>query len=310
VPAADEDGKSIATRIARNPGGFDFPPTTPRSPFGRHVFAGGNTLVPAILRSHAEAAGAAGRAAAFTRAIELTRRQLRSETARLEIGEVMEEEGALTIPVRITNLAGHKLPTGYPSRRLWLRALLSDANGAVLFACGDFDGTGRILGADRKPLATERAGGEHAPHRTVITSADDVQAYESLLEDSDGEPTYTLLRAARYRKDNRLLPAGWSAEAANAAGIAPVGTERDSDFGGGSDTVVFRVEAGDAPRPLTFRASLHFQALSPRYAAEIFRWRTPETEAFRAFYEAADRVPELVDEAVRQIPPRVERAAR
>jgi hypothetical protein len=50
APAVDEDGAAIATAIAPRPGGGDFPPVDARSPYGRHVFVGGNTVVPALLR--------------------------------------------------------------------------------------------------------------------------------------------------------------------------------------------------------------------------------------------------------------------
>ena len=52
MPTRDEDGRTIRTRIVRNPMGRDFPPTRPREPFGRHLLVGGNTLVLAMLRDH------------------------------------------------------------------------------------------------------------------------------------------------------------------------------------------------------------------------------------------------------------------
>ena len=52
MPTTDEDGAPITTRIARD-GGRDFP-IPARSPYGRHVFVGGNTLIPAILRDSAQ----------------------------------------------------------------------------------------------------------------------------------------------------------------------------------------------------------------------------------------------------------------
>ena len=40
----------------------------------------------------------------------------------------------------------------------------------------------------------------------MITDQGQVQIYESLMRDTDGNITYTLLRASTYSKDNRLLP--------------------------------------------------------------------------------------------------------
>ncbi|MCA9568027.1 MAG: hypothetical protein KC656_09300, partial [Myxococcales bacterium] len=50
LPTESAQGVPIVTRIAHNPSGQDFPPTSPRSPVGRHILVGGNTLVPQMLR--------------------------------------------------------------------------------------------------------------------------------------------------------------------------------------------------------------------------------------------------------------------
>ncbi len=42
-----------------------------------------------------------------------------------------------------------------------------------------------------------------------ITQADQVQVYEPIIHNTDGDVTHTLLRASGYIKDNRLLPAGF-----------------------------------------------------------------------------------------------------
>ncbi|MGC8781083.1 MAG: hypothetical protein ACP5UQ_09485, partial [Anaerolineae bacterium] len=65
----------------------------------------------------------------------------------------------------------------------------------------DPDGTIAGNDADADPLKFE-------PHYDLITAADQVQIYEPIMGDHEGKVTYTLLRAARYLKDNRLLPAG------------------------------------------------------------------------------------------------------
>ena len=37
-----------------------------------------------------------------------------------------------------------------------------------------------------------------------------------------------------------------------------------------------------------------YQVLGARFAHELLAWDTPEMRAFRRFYEAADRTPEVV----------------
>jgi hypothetical protein len=135
VPTHDVDGAETETRIARNPGGRDFP-IPPRSPFGRHVFVGANTLVPAILRDNAEELGVQASREAFDATIALAREQLQERTARLTVESAEREADALKIVLRVRNLAGHKLPTAHPTRRVWLRVQARDAAGNVLFASG------------------------------------------------------------------------------------------------------------------------------------------------------------------------------
>jgi hypothetical protein len=110
----------------------------------------------------------------------------------------------LNVALRVSNLAGHKLPTGFPSRRVWIHLKVVDASGATIFESGAPPPDGRISGnaADQDRASIE-------PNYRTITQDDQVQVYETVMANSDGEVTFTLLRAARYRKDNRLLPRGF-----------------------------------------------------------------------------------------------------
>ncbi len=52
MPRQDVHGRPIATAIAHNPGGRDWPFLAARSPFGQHLFFGGNTYLTTLLRDH------------------------------------------------------------------------------------------------------------------------------------------------------------------------------------------------------------------------------------------------------------------
>lgn len=268
LPVRSADGEPIETRIARNPMGGDFPPIDPRSPYGRHVLVGGNTLLPALL-----AAGApADDRPAYAAVEALAAAQLARRSARLEIVGAAAAGGTLSFVARVENLAGHKFPTGHPSRRAWLRVRVRDAGGRLLFASGEHDRAGRLVGPGGRPLASERPGGAPEPHRATIRRAGEVQVYELAMEDRRGEPTDLLLRAARPRKDDRLLPAGWSADHADAARTRPVGTDGDADFVAGGDGVAYELPLPPgARRPLQVEAELLYQPLSPRLAAAYTR---------------------------------------
>jgi hypothetical protein len=297
VPTSDREGHPIRTRIARNPHGFDFPPIGERQPFGRHVFTGGNTLLLSILQAESEPPAAAG----YRAAIDETRHFLRERTARVELVRARFHEQRLLVEVAVTNLAGHKLPTAYPSRRVWIRLRVRDAADRVLFASGEFDDRGRMVDDAGNVLLTERAGGPVMPHRSTIAGPDEVPIYEAIMEDAQGDVTYGLLRGARYRKDNRLLPRGWRPDHARGPATQPAGIGEDADFRAGSDNVVYLLDIPPAAGPMRVEATLYFQALGARYAAELFTHDGPEMQAFHRRYEQADARPEVLDQAVRHV---------
>lgn len=309
TPTTDDDGAAIETRLAHNPMGRDFPFVKPRAPYGRHVFVGGNTLVPAIFRDRTDELGTLAPAAAFEATIAATRSQLTTRTARVAIEDVayyvQRGEKALNVTVRVENLTGHKLPTGFPEvRRAWLRARLRDATGAIVASSGEHDALGRILGASGAPLASELVGGPVEPHREAVALwKDEVALFEAVLADADGKPTWRLLRGASYLKDDRLLPRGWRPDHPDAAITAPVGLEGDADFTGGSDLVRFAFPAPEGA--LELEVALLYQPLGARFAAELFALDAPEIARFKAMFDAlpeVDRVPVVVAEARVQLP--------
>ncbi len=149
--------------------------------------------------------------AAFDQVIDLAREQLSSRTAQVEVGAGSRAGDALEVPVTVRNLAGHKLPTGHPTRRAWLRLRVWGGAGRLVFVSGEHDGAGRLVDRTGAPLPAEQAGGPTYPHRQRIAAEDEVQVWESVMHDEAGQPTYLLLRGEGYLKDDRLLPRGWSA---------------------------------------------------------------------------------------------------
>jgi hypothetical protein len=300
VPTADERGAPIVTRIARNPMGRDFGPTQERSPFGRHLVVGGNTLGLSLLRDHADELGVQAPREAFDALIAATREQLETRSARVTLLEPSRQGERLAFSVQVENLTGHKLPTAHPTRRAWLRVIVRDAQGGTVFASGTTDARGRILGAGGVPLPSERAGGPIEPHRDLIRSADEVAVFEAVMADADGAPTFTLMRGASWLVDSRLLPHGWDPGHAEAWRTASVGVDADESFLPGSDRVSFELRAvGEGP--LSVEASLVYQPLSARWVDELFRWETPEIELLRSQLETADRTPEVLGTARRTL---------
>jgi hypothetical protein len=288
MPTTSVDGNPITTRIARSPPGGDFN-INARDPFGRHVFAGANVLMPAIINAERDILNPQAPSGAFEATISMARQRLEEETATLAVTNVEHAGGALSFQVTVGSQAGHKFPTGFPSRRAWLRARVLNAAGETLFVSGAFNAQGRLVDGAGNVLDVEKANGPFEPHHDRITASDQVQVYEQVMGNSAGQRTPSILRATAYLKDNRLLPAGYDAQHQSHATTAPVGVV-DGNFVGGEDRVTFAVELG-SQAPARVEVALFYQTVGGRFVTDLFQVDTPEVRAFRTMYDRADVTP-------------------
>ncbi len=114
-----------------------------------------------------------------------------------------------------------------------------------------------------------------------------MQIYEPILGDGGGAVTTGLLRAARYLKDNRILPRGFDKQKAGKT-IAVVGRAlEDPDFTGSGDRVRYSVDLGDAKGPFTLEAELLYQPIGYRWAVNLKEFDAAEPRRFVRYYEAA-----------------------
>jgi hypothetical protein len=145
-------------------------------------------------------------------------------------------------------------------------------------------------------------GGPLEPHHGQIDDDAQVQIYQSVLADGEGVPTFRLLRAVTYAKDNRILPLGWQPDGPHADETGPELGSNDADFVGGSDTVTYSVTAPAAAGPYDVEVALWYQPIGARFAAELFELDAPEIRAFERIYDATDRAPEAVASATTTVP--------
>ena len=275
-------------KIARNPRGLDFNIETRRG-VRAHTFVGGNALMLDLLRENAEAFGVEAPAAALDRLAQATRAQLAHSTAELSIGGVRRAGTTLAFDVEVVNLTGHKLPTGYPSRRAWLSVEVRAGNDTV-FSSGAHDADGRLVGVENELTLA---------HHDRVTEASQVVVYELVAEDSAGTPTTSLVSMAARTKDSRLLPAGWRADGPHADATRPVGTDGDDDFGPGGDVVHYRLELpGLGSSRAVIVAQLHYQAIPPAWADGLRDSGTSEAAAFLGAYDSLEKRPETIAVAV------------
>ena len=100
-----------------------------------------------------------------------TIRQLQHDTAVLTVSAPTRRASTLAFEVDIQNLTG-QLPTGYPSRRLWLHVTVKDERGEPVFESGAITSTGAIVGND-----SDENSQRHEPHYEEITRSDQVQIW-------------------------------------------------------------------------------------------------------------------------------------
>ncbi len=252
----------------------------PRRDVARHVFLGGNFFVPGLLNSHRDALGVVAEPLEMESAVARTKSHLESSSAELAIRGAAVEAGVLRAEVGIENLAGHKLPTAYPSRRAWVHFTVLDRDGAPVFESGRLNADGSIAGNDN-----DADGSRFEPHYAEIGDPDQVQIYEPILGAPGDKVTTVLLAATHYLKDNRLLPLGFDKATADDPVAVRGGAREDEDFKAGSDKVRYAVSLGQAEGPFTVRAELLYQTLSFRWARNVGDHPSEEAARFLSYYK-------------------------
>jgi len=258
-----------------------------RSPFFRHHFVGGNTFMLKMLKAHGDELGVTADARHFDSTIALTMRQLTQSTVRLT-GSAAARGDSLVIDVGIENLTGHKFPTGFPARSAGVHVAVRDHNGALVFESGKPKPDGRI---------TSIAGYE--PHHQIISTGSQVQIYESVMEDVAGNATDHLLRGAKYKKDNRLPPRGFSAASMKNDTVGVHGeASLDDDFnssggsyGTASDEIHYIIPLSGVNGPFDVTVEMLYQSIKPEFTDHMFVHDIDEINRFKGYYQQADKSP-------------------
>ncbi len=261
-----------------------------REPFFQHYFVGGNTFVLEILANWGGDLEVSANQEEFRDTIARVEQQLGERTAALSVNELALTDGILSAEIQVRVFTGHKFPTSIPIRRAWLHVVVRDLDNQIIFESGKQNPDGSIQGnaADADPLAYE-------PHYEVITQPDQVQIYEGIMQNNDGEVTYTLLRAASYAKDNRLLPVGTDKDTLP-EDIAVYGSAaEDENFVGGGDVVRYEMDTSGHEGPFTVTVELLYETLSYQFVQDMLLDKTELTERFGAYYNSSDKTASLID---------------
>ena len=235
--------------------------STARPNFHQHQFIGANTYMLEIIKNNRTKLGALADTASFDATITNTREFLKA-AADVNIINTNFTNGTLDFSVLVSNHSGHKFPTSLPSRRAWLHVKITNTNDQTVFESGAFNSNGQIIGVDDNTEGYEE-------HYEKIDDALEVQVYEPIMADTDGNLTYTFMQASSYLKDNRILPLGYKAN--TPANAQPYGEATDDDdFIGGSDTVDY--EISDLPDgDYNIAVTLRYQTMSYGFAQDLYK---------------------------------------
>jgi hypothetical protein len=252
----------------------------PREGLSRHDFRGANFLMLGLLNRFRSDLGVVARPAELDAAAMRSKAFLQSSSATVTVERVDIEQGRLVADIVVRNLAGHKLPTAYPSRRVWLRVTLHDAEGRLLFSSGAVEPSGAIAGNDN-----DQDGARFEPHYREIRSPGEVQIYEAIMGTGTGSVTTGLLSAVSYLKDNRILPRGFEKGTAPADVAVHGDAVGDADFRAGEDRIRYSIDTASARGPFTLEVQLWYQSIAYRWAQNLKAYTAAEPQRFVVYYD-------------------------
>jgi len=248
----------------------------------RHVFVGGNMLMERILNDHRDELGTNALPEEMEAAMKRTMEFVTTKSARVSIPSLKATAQGVELEVLVENLTGHKLPTAYPSRRVWLHVTVRDQNGHAVFESGALNADGSIEGNDN-----DKDPSQYEPHYTEITRPDQVEIFEPILKDTNGKVTTGLLSAVDYAKDNRLLPSGFDKKNAQHDIAVVGGAAEDPNFTDKGSLIRYVVDTGKATGPFHVEAELWYEPVGYRWAHNLAPYKAEEPQRFVGYYEAA-----------------------
>ncbi|MCQ8116149.1 dockerin type I domain-containing protein [Methylomonas rosea] len=260
-----------------------------RNNFAIHDLVGANKLMLDILSNNKNQLGVLSNN--FAETLRKTDAMLKS-AATVTVAEQRSTANALDFTLQINSTTGHKLPTSYPSRRAVVHVMVTNAQNQIVWESGKVRADGSIVGVDADE---NRASFE--PHYDQITAEDQVQVYEAIMGNDQGEVTYTLLRGKEYLKDNRILPPGFNKASAPADVRVAGSAATDSNFIGGGDQISYQV-GGLPVGNYTVKAELVYQTLSHAYAEDLFSdTATPEVVDFKTMFDGSSQKSSVIASA-------------
>lgn len=252
---------------------------TQRDDFAQHSFLGSNRLMLSILQDYRKTLGVTPKD--FSQSLRHAQ-ELLNDAAELDLSDVTLNQETLNFHLNIHSKTGHKLPSGYPSRRVIVHVTVRDAQNNIVFETGKVNNDGRVAKLD-----SDQNLNQYEPHYSLINAEEQVQVYEAVMQDYQDNVTYTLLRAKSYIKDNRLLPNGFNKQTAPNKIKVQGAAALDDDFIGGSDSIEFNL-SNLPEKKYSIEAELIYQTLGYAFAQDLFTDSAQEVSRFKQMFNASE----------------------
>lgn len=263
-----------------------------RSPFGKHHLAGGNSFMLKLMQANIATLNLYASTTQFDSTIARTERLLQTETLQLSLLETGRTMDSVFYTVTLLNKAGHKFPSGYPSRRAYIEFVLLDDHADTIFRSGILDAGGHLINQNNT----------YEPHYDLINSEQQVQIYEMVMGDVNNNVTTVLQYAKLPLKDNRIPPEGFSTTHSAYDTCMIAGTAlNDVDFnkylsteGTGGDIVHYHIPLNGYSGNLNVSAKVYYQSVPLKWLEDMFTFSSPEIDLFKSLFNAADQTPVLI----------------
>lgn len=259
-----------------------------RSPYGLHEMVGANTFMLQLMKDNKNLLGIDATDANYDSTIQKTYAMLQNQSIEMELSLTNQDPDTAYFSVNLLNKAGHKFPSGYPSRRAFVEFIVLEDSGDTLFSSGVLQENYEVYGQE---AAVE-------PHFNTINSKEQVQIYELVNGDVNGDFSTVLERGFAGLKDNRLPPIGFTTThqvydttliIGNANDDADFNKDESGNEGTGRDIVHYHVPLQGYNGTLDIIVNFHYQSLPPKWMEEMFGESSTEINFFKALYDAADQ---------------------
>ena len=266
-----------------------------REPYGLHGIVGGNAYMLKMLQSKIGELDLRASAMQFQENIDKTEALLLDETMDLLFLEEGRSDDSLFLSLELTSKAGHKVPSAYPSRRVYVELIATNEEGDTIFSSG--------LLNDDYSMANLDPGYE--PHYDVINNEDQVQIYELVMGDVNNDVNTVLLNSDVALKDNRIPPLGFTTshpvyDTTLIAGNALLDANFNKDDlgveGTGKDRIAYHIHTDGYDGAIDVSARVYFQSVPPEFLEDMFAFSSAEIDTFQVYFDESDKTPFLIGE--------------